>query len=235
MEPLVNRQNVNKQLILMKKERKRPQGEFRDKERTKLKLLHAVGEIIRKEGYQGLGVNKIAHHAGVNKKLIYRYFDGVDNLIEKYVREKDYWISFVDGVQFSEKSLDDFGQADLPQLLKEQFDFFSSAEELQNIVLWEISENSSLMREVAQVREDLGSEFFKITDALFTGSDVDLRSIVALQVAGIYYLVLHAKHNGSTFCEVDINTEEGKSRIKKAIEQINHWAFEEAKRKKIKG
>ncbi|QNL47758.1 TetR/AcrR family transcriptional regulator [Olivibacter sp. SDN3] len=218
----------------MKKERKRPQGEFRDKERTKLKLLHAVGEIIRTEGYQGLGVNKIAHQAGVNKKLIYRYFDGVDNLIEKYVREKDYWVSFVDNAQIAETSRDDFGQVGLPELLKEQFDFFLSAEELQNIVLWEISENSNLMREVAEVREHLGSELFKITDPLFSGSEVDLRSIVALQVAGIYYLVLHAKHNGSTFCEIDINTEEGKSRLKKAIEQINGWAFEEAKRKKKK-
>jgi len=219
----------------MKKERKRPQGEIRDKERTKLKLLNAVGEIIRQEGYKGLGVNKIAHVAGVNKKLIYRYFDSVDNLIEQYVRRKDYWVSFVDKLEIAESSKEDYGRGALSDLLGKQLDFFFIEEELQQILLWEISEKSTLMREIAETRERFGSELFTFSDALFKDTPVDLRSLAALQVAGIYYLVLHAKNNGSTFCEIDINTEEGRNRIKKAIEQITNWAFEEAKKaKKVK-
>lgn len=217
-------------VMLEKKERKRPQGEIRDKERTKLKLLNAVGDIIRIEGYHGLGVNKIAAKAGVNKKLIYRYFESVENLIEKYVREKDYWVSFVDKVQISDSSQTDFGEHELSKLLSAQFDFFYAAEEMQEIVLWEISESSSLMRDIADAREHLGSELFKLSDPFFEDTSVDLRSLVALQVAGIYYLVLHAKHNGSTFCEIDIKTEEGRDRIKNAIKQISKWAFSEPKK-----
>ncbi|MDM8176244.1 MULTISPECIES: TetR/AcrR family transcriptional regulator [Olivibacter] len=214
----------------MKKERKRPQGEIRDRERTKLKLLSAVGQIIRTEGYQGLGVNKIAQIAGVNKKLIYRYFDSVDNLVEKYVREKDYWVSFVDKINVADSFQQDFGQVALPNLLTQQLDFFFGADELQNIVLWEISKQSSLMREIANAREELGSDLFRLTDPLFSDTTVDLRGIVALQVAGIYYLVLHAKNNGSTFCEIDVNTLEGRERIKQAVTKISSWAFDEAKK-----
>lgn len=214
----------------MKKERKRPQGEIRDRERTKLKLLSAVGQIIRTEGYQGLGVNKIAQIAGVNKKLIYRYFDSVDNLVEKYVREKDYWVSFVDKINVADSFQKDFGQVALPNLLTQQLDFFFGADELQNIVLWEISKQSALMREIANAREELGSELFRFTDPLFKDTAVDLRGIVALQVAGIYYLVLHAKNNGSTFCEIDVNTAEGRERIKQAVVKISGWAFDEAKK-----
>lgn len=216
----------------MKKERKRPQGEIRDKERTKLKLLAAVGEIIRKEGYKGLGVNKIAYTAGVNKKLIYRYFENVDKLIEQYVREKDYWVSFVSNMDVGLFISEDFGREALSTILNKQLDFFYTADEMQQIVLWEISEQSTLMREIAEAREHLGSELFALSDALFRKSKVDLRALVALQVAGIYYLVLHAKHNGSTFCEIDINTEEGRSRIKNAMQQINQWAFDAAEKKK---
>lgn len=214
----------------MKKERKRPQGEIRDRERTKLKLLSAVGQIIRTEGYQGLGVNKIAQIAGVNKKLIYRYFDSVDNLVEKYVREKDYWVSFVGKINVADSFQQDFGQVALPNLLTQQLDFFFGADELQNIVLWEISKQSSLMREIANAREELGSDLFRLTDPLFSDTTVDLRGIVALQVAGIYYLVLHAKNNGSTFCEIDVNTLEGRERIKQAVTKISSWAFDEAKK-----
>lgn len=214
----------------MKKERKRPQGEIRDRERTKLKLLAAVGEIIRTQGYQGLGVNKIAQQAGVNKKLIYRYFESVDNLIEQYVRDKDYWVSFVSKISVAESMRQDFGEKALPKLLTQQLDFFYTADELQKIVLWEISKESVLMREIADAREALGSELFQLTDDLFNDTSVDLRSIIALQVAGIYYLVLHAKNNGSTFCEIDMNTEDGRNRIKHAVTKISNWAFEEAKR-----
>lgn len=74
--------------------RKIPDGEFRNKERTKLKLIDAVGEIIRTQGYIKLGVNNIATTAGVSKKLIYRYFETADKLIETYVRSRDYWMGF---------------------------------------------------------------------------------------------------------------------------------------------
>ncbi len=45
-------------------------------------MIDAIGKIIREEGYLNLGVNKIAKVAGIHKKLIYRYFDNADNLIE---------------------------------------------------------------------------------------------------------------------------------------------------------
>jgi AcrR family transcriptional regulator len=76
----------------MNKPRKKVTGEVRDREKTMLKLINAVGEIIKTEGYTALGVNNIARKAEVNKKLIYRYFDNVNSLIEIYVRGKDYCI-----------------------------------------------------------------------------------------------------------------------------------------------
>lgn len=47
---------------------------YENKENTKRKLIYAVGEIFKTEGPSGLGVNKVARIAGVNKKLFYRYF-----------------------------------------------------------------------------------------------------------------------------------------------------------------
>ena len=65
---------------------------IRNKDQTKRKLIEAVGEIIKTNGYIGLGVNKIAKTAGVDKKLIYRYFGNINYLIECYLNENDYWI-----------------------------------------------------------------------------------------------------------------------------------------------
>ncbi len=61
--------------------RKITDGDIRNKERTKLKLIDAVAEIIQTEGYTKLGINHIARMAGVHKKSVYRYFGSVSNLI----------------------------------------------------------------------------------------------------------------------------------------------------------
>lgn len=71
--------------------RKVVQGPIRDKEKTKQKLLAAVGKILRVKGYSGLKVSKIAAVAGFDKKLIYEYFGSTDKLIDEYIKSQDYW------------------------------------------------------------------------------------------------------------------------------------------------
>ncbi|ULT26431.1 hypothetical protein KUH03_05915 [Sphingobacterium sp. E70] len=66
---------------------------------------------------------------------------------------------------------------------------------------------------------------FKHFDPKFENSETDIRATLALLVSGIYYLALQAKSTGSTFCGIDINTEEGKIRIEKTVEKILKQAF----------
>ena len=47
---------------------------------TRRRLISAVGSLLAREGFKGIGVNAVAREAGVDKKLIYRYFDGLPGL-----------------------------------------------------------------------------------------------------------------------------------------------------------
>ena len=121
--------------------RKIPEGEFRNKARTMSKLIDAVGEIIRTQGYTKLGVNHIASTAGVSKKLIYRYFGTADKLIETYVRSRDYWMIFWSHAEVLENNLHaDHGKNLIETVLKNLYDHLSEMPETQKIILWEISE-----------------------------------------------------------------------------------------------
>lgn len=204
------------------KPRKRVSGTIRDKERTMLRLIEAVGEIIKTEGYTALGVNNIAKKAEVNKKLIYRYFDNnVNNLIEIYVKRKDYWLELAKDMEGIEEVIKTHGGEPLVrEILKTHFDHFYAEEEMQKIVIWETSERNRLMKEVGLKREAFGEEIFKLLEPQFEKSDLDFRGIMALQVAGIIYMVLQAKANGNPFCGIDINKPEGMKRIHDALDQI---------------
>ena len=65
----------------------------------------------------------------------------------------------------------------------------------------------------------------------FEKAPVDLRARLALMIGGIYYLSLHAKANGSTFCGIDLNESEGQERIENEIRNIIFEAYEKAENK----
>jgi AcrR family transcriptional regulator len=163
---------------------------MKDKEQTKRKLIDAVADIFRTEGYAGLGVNKVAKIAGVHKKLIYRYFGGFEQLVEAYVVETDYWMQFADNMRqlTLPKNLDETKNL-ISHLLKNQFLYFQADEKMQQLILWELSTNSNLMR-------------------------------------GIYYTILHTRHNGGMFSDVNLATESGQQDILDAIDQILNLLFE---------
>ena len=73
--------------------RKRYQGEINDKERSKQKLIKAVGIVLKNKGYIGLTATNIAKAAGLSRRLITMYFGSVDELVETYVRNKDFWLA----------------------------------------------------------------------------------------------------------------------------------------------
>lgn len=207
-------------------EKKRYQGALNDKDRSKQKLIHAVGIVIQNKGYTGLTVTNISKAAGLDRKLITLYFGSVDNLIEIYVKSKDYWVAAAGNAgNMIENNEGKDTKRILENLLFNQLDYFYGNEEMQKIVLWQISQRSQIMYQVCEEREQLSSTFFALTDKELQGNNVDLRAIAGLLVAGIYYMVLHAKTTDSLFCEIDINKPEGMKRIKEAISLVLEYAY----------
>lgn len=201
--------------------RKVYQGSTNDKERSMQKLVAAVGEVISLKGYQGLTVTNIAKTAGLDRRLISLYFGTIDHLIETYVRGKDYWLNASgDATQLIKANDGKDTMPILESILKNQLDYFYNSQEMQKIVLWQISERTALMSAVSKEREKMSEIFFALSDVELKDTNIDLRAVSAILVAGIYYLVLHAKSTDSLFCEIDLNSEEGMERIKKAISLV---------------
>ena len=108
--------------------------EPKNRKLTERKLIDAVGDIIRSTGYTGLGVNAIAKNAGVSKKLIYRYFGTVDSLIETYLVERDYWVTFSKKVSDAavasnkKQTMIEFSEAERKMTLNKLVSYLQNAE-----------------------------------------------------------------------------------------------------------
>lgn len=202
--------------------RKKVEGEIRNKDRTKEKLIKAVGIILIEEGYSKLGVNNIARKALVDKKLIYRYFGSLEELLSSYFRRKDFWVQLSESVfENVDIEFNDFGKNIAIISLINLLDSLDSQEEMRKVLLWEISErNNDSLNKLRYERELLAKDFFYKVNPLFENSKIDIQSCYAILLAGVYYLSLHSTATGGNFCDIDINKKDGRNRVKKSISDI---------------
>ncbi|WP_309382426.1 TetR/AcrR family transcriptional regulator [Cerasicoccus frondis] len=54
----------------------------RNRQQTEKRIVEAAIGLLAEEGFQSFGVNAVAARAGVDKVLIYRYFSGLDGLLQ---------------------------------------------------------------------------------------------------------------------------------------------------------
>ncbi|MBV2228232.1 MAG: TetR/AcrR family transcriptional regulator [Sphingobacterium mizutaii] len=202
------------------KSRKITSGPVREKARTMNRIVNAVGKVLKKHGYPGLTIANIATEAKVDRKLIYTYFDNLDNLVELYIEKRDYWKTKAKSTISQLLSQEIIQDEEMFALLQGQFNAVLNDEILQRILQWELSENKEILRKLADSREEIGAELIRKYEKSHPNSDVDTCAILALQTAGLYYLALHAKTNGSTFCGLDLNSEKDQERVSAALREI---------------
>jgi len=192
------------------------------------RLIGAVGEILKEEGYQGLGLNKIALRAGVSKPMVYEYFGNLNGLLKAYIGRKDSWLAYFESLELPEKPTTEELKRCFIKMLHDQFRYFHGDREMQKLVLWQVSEFNPLMRATCEGREQEGVRLLELADAHFRNSGVSLKAVMGMLVGGIYYNVQHDSAGLGTMAGIDIKNEKEFDLVLKTIAQIIEWAFDAA-------
>jgi AcrR family transcriptional regulator len=213
---------------------KRKLVKVRDGEQTQKELLEAVGRILSEQGFRGLKTNEIARHVGKDKNLVRYYFENLAGLEKAYINEKDYWPPFFERFRIDGTSTKADIEKLFTELMQENFRFFLGNPEMQQIILWQISEANPLLKHISEQREIEGAKLLELTDPYFNDTGISFRTILALLLGGIYYLVLHAKYNKSTVSGIDVNRAEDRAALLKTVGQVLSWAWQAAENKETK-
>jgi AcrR family transcriptional regulator len=187
----------------------------RDRERTKGKILKAVGEVIEQYGTDKVGVNLIARTAGVNKVLIYRYFGGVDGLMEQYVKTGEYTsttsLEYIDN--FVSPAPEDRGRVWAEVFLTFMRDL-RARKATRDLLRWEIGAGRSALTDA---RDEVAVRWMEKIGPIQTCPDTN--ALLALVLGGVYYATLAADYRPK-LGDIDLQTEEGWERIERALESI---------------
>lgn len=176
-------------------------------EATKQKLLQGVEKILAEEGFMALKVENISRVSGVDKKLIYFHFEDLNGLLTAFLKSKDFWFTKV--------------YTDMPPVFNKEVAKLVFANQLNTIngnklltqlLVWELSDKNEVLKKMSQERDEAGTVLIEqLVNA--EGFKEDVQPLLALLVAGIYYLSIHSINNGSTFCGMDLTKKEDTERL----------------------
>lgn len=206
----------------------RKQKKIRDTDATKKKLIECVGEIVRSSGFHAVGVNKIAQLAENDKGVIRYHFGGLSALLRAYIEDRDYWPPFFERYKLDEMADQGEIKAMFAALMQENLRQFYGNKEMQKIILWQVTQSSSLLRDLSEAREDEGEKLFKLTEDTFLHSGISFKAIIALLLGGSYFAVLQSQSIKTRVCGIDLNWEHDFTIFNDTIAQVIGWAWEKA-------
>jgi len=200
----------------------------RNSEETRAAILQAVGDLLRKDGHQGLSVTKVAAKADVDPKNIYAYFGDYNNLLKEYIHNSDSWFPILNDFENGElPPLSELGDI-VTDIFQRQFDAFGSNLEMQKYILWQVAAPNNALREVSEQRERRAAVLLELADKHAKNGDISIRACFAIILGGIYYNVWHAEAGTGSVCGIDINIAEEKEVFRQTLKKLLRLIWEAA-------
>lgn len=170
----------------------------RNSETAKLELMDAISSTLKNKGYAKLKMKTVAEESEMDKTAIYRLFGSFDELLKAYIQKQDFGLSKFEDIGGQEIKDRDF----IKQLLVEHFNYINSNKELQEFLIWEMSDKSGIVTQYSKERELMAENILKQSDNILSDFGVNSKNIFAIFIAGINFITMH--QDKSSFFDVDI-------------------------------
>ena len=166
----------------------------RDRAATEKLILAAVGEVLARDGFGGIGVNAIAKHAGVDKVLIYRYFGGLPELLKAWGDSGRFW---PDVKELLGPEPHEFLALPAPERFARFFEHFIDGLRARPLTLEilaaEVVERNELTAILEAEREAWGEQAARMLGGKEFETRPELQGVTLLLIAGVQYLLLRGR------------------------------------------
>lgn len=186
-------------------------------------VLDAVSSLIEEMGFANITLTAVAQRAKIEPAVFYRRYANLEELFEQYTHKYDYWLGNL--AEMIPAGLND--EEVFKWLMRNLIQALYKNRGMQQLLIWELSDNNPVTRRTANLREMLNQSLIKLLEIRFQNSGIDMNVICSLMISGIYYLVLH--RDISTFCNVDFATKKGKERFEVSVDKLITILFAELK------
>jgi AcrR family transcriptional regulator len=192
----------------------------RNREHTRERIVNAVGQVLARDGFGGIGVNAIAKQAGVDKVLIYRYFGGLPELLATWGRSGSFWPSIDELLGSDPHAFMALPAAERFARFMEHFiDSLRARPLTLEVLAAEVLERNQLTAILEEQREAWGEQASQLLGAAEFARRPELRGVALLLVAGVQYLLVRSRKI-RIFGGVDLRSDEGWDELKGAVRSM---------------
>ena len=187
---------------------------MKSREQTECKILEAVASIVDSDGFEKLGINTIALKANVSKMLIYRYFGGLEELVARFIMQKDYWAN-TDTLILNPHLVGD----SIKSMFRNQIEQLRNDVTLRRLCRWELSCHNAIIDRLRDKREENGCDLIKVVSRLTGCSNSEVASLASILSASISYLAL-IEDQCPTYNGIALQTDKGWEQIAQGVDMI---------------
>lgn len=182
-------------------------------------IRKAAVESVLKRGFSGSLVSEIIKKARIEPVVFYNRYQNLEEFFSEFVKGYDYWFSDV----AKEANKLETPHDQFIALIEGLQECMIEKSVMLELIRWEIAVDNDITKRTASIREMFTLPLAEKYDDLFKNSGIDFVAIATIIVSGLYYLYLHKDR--STFCNIDMNTEEGRNRVNQAIKFLSELLF----------
>ena len=187
---------------------------MKSREQTESKILEAVASIVESDGFEKLGINTIALKANVSKMLIYRYFGGLEELVARFIMQKDYWANTATLI-LNPHSVGD----SIKSMFRNQIEQLRNDVTLRRLCRWEMSCHNASIDWLRDKREENGCNLIKVVSRLTGCFNSEVASLASILSASISYLTL-IEDQCPTYNGIALQTDKGWEQIAQGVDMI---------------
>ncbi|MBU6393654.1 MAG: TetR/AcrR family transcriptional regulator [Sphingomonadales bacterium] len=186
-------------------------------------MLDAAKAVLAQDGFSAFGVNAIARRAGCDKQLIYRYFGGLDGLVDAIA---------LDLAALFGEALDDQQAPDLrtypaliEHLLLSLLEAFRRSDLLLRVAAWEVFDPTPVTIRLSNARgQALAAWVEARRGTLQPPPGIDAPAINATLIAAVQHLALSARSVGS-FAGVALMSDPDWERIRLVLRALVRTSY----------
>lgn len=189
----------------------------RNRADTTQRIVNALEDVLAEQGLEGARINQIAEKAGISKVLIYRYFGGLDGLMEYYVRMGRMFPQFTPAMldQIRPIHQDDLAKVWYRQAIQ-MFRYMRTSKAAREVLKANVVENDPTADVISKAQDD---ELMRLVNQLSFIEGPDNQAISAVMLGALSYLTIQAQNN-HTMVGIDLRSEQGWQRIEGAVKLI---------------
>jgi AcrR family transcriptional regulator len=194
----------------------------RNRHDTEQELVDAVGRLLVRDGVAAFGVNAVAREAGVDKVLIYRYFDGLDGLLRAFAQSASFWPNIDEVLGQGDSDLRSMSPADRWATGLVRYARALRCRPITREVLaWEQVEKNELTEVLRVRREEWFAELLQLLPDDTVVTDIDPIATALVIATSVHYLVARSRLHGD-FNGLDIDTDAGWAVVEDIVHTLAH-------------